>query len=487
MKKNIFWIALLIITCLGFFLRFWNYSERFGLAYDQAHDAIVARSALSQGKIPLVGPFSSAGPFQTSGTWYWLIMLPTALYKDSVLSPWVFLTGLYVMVIVGMGVLGRKIEGNAFGIILALLTAVSTAQIAQSVNLTNQTPQPVFAFLTIVCAIWYIRRKTFISAFGMGFFSGFSASIHLQGMALGIPVALAFLLGGKTNIRLFLIAVFGAILPMLPIFIWDASNDFVNTQNMIYYYRFDQFNISLDVLGRRWLTYLTQFWPKEWAHIIGGFPYIAISIALLSICFVLYQSARGKIKKVWLYLFLSFGCMTILVRYTRVPLYASFIAFTHPFVILISGWVIYQLYRYKRSIGVIACMLVVVCTMLKTNNEVFTTKINESVLLTKAIRAQLMSMYPGEKFDLYDYKYDDINKSVLTALYLDEKNLISDSGRRIGFTRSTLPYLFETPMISSASGFILDLDATTSSFLVEEKWIRVNPTFIYKSTEEWRH
>jgi len=487
MKKNIFWIALVIITCIGFFLRFWNYSERFGLAYDQAHDAIVARSALSQGKIPLVGPFSSAGPFQTSGTWYWLIMFPTALYKNSVLSPWIFLTGLYVLVIVGMGLLGRKIEGRVFGLILATLTAVSTAQIAQSVNLTNQTPQPIFAFLTIVCAIWYIRRKTIVSAFGMGFFSGFGASVHLQGMALGIPVALAFLFGGKTKIRLFLIAVLGAILPMLPIVIWDMSNDFVNIQNMIYYYRFDQFNISLDVLGRRWLTYLTEFWPKEWAHIIGGFGYIATIVAVLAVCFALYQCVRGRIKKIWLYVFISFGCMVILVRYTRVPLFASFIAFTHPFVILISGWVIYQLYQYKRSVGIISCILVVVCTMVKTNKEVFTTKINESVRLTKAIRARLASMYPGEKFDVYDYKYDDINKSVLTVLYLDEKNLLSDSGRRIGFTRSTLPYLFETPMISSASGFIIDLSATTSAFLVGEKWIRVNPTYIYKSTEEWRH
>ncbi len=60
MNKKTFFIILFCITALGFFLRFWNYSGRYGLAYDQAHDAIVAREAIREGKVPLVGPFSSA-------------------------------------------------------------------------------------------------------------------------------------------------------------------------------------------------------------------------------------------------------------------------------------------------------------------------------------------------------------------------------------------------------------------------------------------
>lgn len=486
MKKNIFLIILTAITLIGFFFRFWDYSERFGLAYDQAHDAIVAREAVREGKIPLVGPFSSAGPFQTSGTWYWLIMIPTAVYRHSVLSPWIFLTALYGLMIIGMGLLGRKMEGNLFGLIVAALTALSTAQIAQSVNLTNQTPIPLFSFLTIVCALWYVRKKTVSAAFWMGLFAGFAASIHLQGMALGIVVFLALLLGGRIKIRAFFSALLGALLPMFPIVLWDTSNDFVNIKNMIYYYRFDQFNISLDVLGRRWLTYLTEFWPREWAHIIGGLPQIAILTAVLAVYFFMFRVIQKKMNKQWLLVFLSFGCMTVLIRYTRVPIFASFITFIHPFVILITAWVLYQAYRFQRIIGWSLLVIVFLFTMMKTSGEVFSVHTNDSAKTSKKIRATLTQMYPGEKFAFYDWKYEEAGRSVPAVLYMDEKNLLSDNGRLIGFSRHDPADILLTPVISTSSGIMIDFSATTSAHLVQEGWIRVNPFFIYKSTEEWR-
>ena len=486
MKKNTFLIVLFSITLLGCILRFWNYSERFGLAYDQAHDAIVAREALKEGKIPLVGPFSSAGPFQTSGTWYWLLMVPTVICRYSVVSPWIFLTALYGLLIIGMGMLGKRMENGFFGLLLAGLTALSTAQIAQSVNLTNQTPIPIFSFLTIVCAIWYMKKKTLLSAFGMGFFAGFGASIHLQGMSLGIPVLMAFILGGKTKIRFLLIALFGALLPMLPIVLWDTSNEFVNIKNMIYYYRFDQFNISLDVLGRRWLTYLSEFWPKEWAHIIGGLPQIAILIAVLAVGFFVLQIIRKKMNTSWLFIFLSFGFMTVLVRYTRVPIYSSFITFTHPFVILITAWVLYRVYCIKRHLGIALIFVVFVFTMMKTGNEVFSEHINLTARASKEVRSMLTQMYPGETFAFYDWKYEEAPRSVPIVLYMDEKNLLSDEGRAIGFTRRRTQDGLLAPIISTASGTIADLSASSSARLVEEQWIRINPSSIYAWTEEWR-
>jgi len=486
MKNNIFLIILTAITLIGFFFRFWNYSERFGLAYDQAHDAIVAREALREGKIPLVGPFSSAGPFQMSGTWYWLLMLPTAVNRDSIISPWIFLTALYGLLIFGMGILGKKMEGDFFGFLLAGLTALSTAQIAQSVNLANQTPIPLFSFLAIICAIRYVRRKTIWSAFGMGLFAGFAASIHLQGMALGILVFLALLLGGRMKIHAFLSALFGALLPMLPIVLWDTRNDFVNIKNMIYYYRFDQFNISLDVLGRRWLTYLTIFWPREWAHIIGGLPQIAMSIAVLAVCFFMFRVIRKKMSKSWILVFLSFACMTVLIRYTRVPIFASFITFTHPFVLLITAWVLYQTYRIKRIIGVTFILVVLFFTLQKTGHEVFLQPSNGFTDMSKNIRAMFIEKYPGETFAFYDWKYEMAGYTLPIVLYMDEKNLLSDNGRPIGFTNRGPQDGLQAPVISTVLGYIADLSASTSAGLVEEGWIRINPSFIYKSTEEWR-
>lgn len=486
MNKKTFVIILFCITALGFLLRFWNYSGRYGLAYDQAHDAIVAREAIRQGKIPLVGPFSSAGPFQTVGTWYWLLMLPTALFPHSLLSPWVFLTLLSVLLIIGMGLFGKYLEDDWFGLLLATLTAISTAQIAQSINLTNQTPIPFFSFLTIVFAVLYLKRKKLYFAFLMGFFAAFAASIHLQGMSLAILVLLVLLITGKKSVRSFFVALFGAILPMIPLLLWDMKNDFVNSKNMLYYYRYDQFNISLDVLGRRWLTYLSDFWPREWAHIIGGFPYIAIGIAVIVLLFFGYYAVRRKLSSHWILLFFSFFCMVILVRYTRVPIFASFITFMHPFVILITGWGVYKLIKLHRYIGYLFFLVIIIGTMWKNSTEVFTPRVNWTARAAMEIRNMLITKYPNEKFAIYDYKYDETRRSVPYVLFLDESNLLSDTGRKIGFIRAKAQELLQTDIISTDGGLISDLTSSSSATLLTDGWAFINPSKIYSSTEEWR-
>ncbi len=486
MNKKTFFIILFCITALGFLLRFWNYSGRYGLAYDQAHDAIVAREAVREGKIPLVGPFSSAGPFQTAGTWYWLLMVPTALYPYSVLSPWIFLTFCSVLFIIGMGLFGNYLEDKSFGLILATLTAVSTAQIDQSINLTNQTPIPFFSFLTIVCAVLYLKHKKMFTAFLMGFFAAFAASIHLQGVSLGIIVFIALLCSGKSALQSIIAAFIGAVIPMIPLFLWDTSNDFVNSKNMLYYYRYDQFNISLDVLGRRWLTYINDFWPREWSHIVGGVPNIAIGIALIVILFFLYYVWKRKLPLHWIVIFISFFCMVVLVRYTRVPIFASFITFMHPFVILITGWGIYKLIQHYRYIGYLFLLCVVIGSFWKTSIVAFTPKVNWTEKAAKDIRNMLITKYPNEKFAIYDYKYNETRRSVPYVLFLDEVNLLSDTGRRIGFIPSKAQEILQTDIISTDGGLISDLTSSSSATLLTDGWAFVNPSKIYSSTEEWR-
>ncbi len=486
MNKKTFLLILLCIAAVGFLLRFWNYGGRYGLAYDQAHDAIVAREAVREGKIPLVGPFSSAGPFQTAGTWYWLLMLPTVLYPYSVLSPWIFLTFLSVILIIGMGFFGKYLEDTRFGLILAAFTAVSSAQIDQSINLTNQTPIPFFSFLTIVFAVLYLKSKKLHLAFLMGFFAAFAASIHLQGMSLAILVVLALVFSGKVGIRSFFVALFGGMLPMLPLFIWDAANDFVNTKNMIYYYRYDQFNISLDVLGRRWLTYITDFWPREWSHIIGGFPSIAIGIAIIVMVFFIYYLWKRKLPLHWLLLFISFFCMVVLVRYTRVPIFASFITFMHPFILLFTGWGIYKLIKHVPVVGYLFLVLVLTGTGWKTSIEAFAPRVNGIAITAKEIRQLLVTRYPNEKFAIYDYNYEQRQRSVPYVLFLDEANLLSDDGRRIGFIHLKAQEMLQTDIISTGGELISDLTSSSSSTLANDGWVLVNSSKIYSSTEEWR-
>ena len=485
MNTKIYTAMFAVILLTAFFFRFWNYSGRYGLAYDQAHDAIIAREAVQNRLVPLVGPFSSAGPFQTSGTWYWLLMLPTFFYSDSILTPWIFLTFSGFLMVLGIGIFGTYLAGRTFGLIVALLTAVSTAQIAQSVNLTNQTPIPYISFLALASSVIFLRNKKYVYMALTGFLVSLAASIHLQGMALCIVIAVALVLHWRIIVRSSLSALAGFIWPMLPIIMWDIPRGFRNIHNMIYYYRYDQFNISLDVLGRRWLTYLSDFWPREWSHITGGFSWIGYLIAAMMICTCLYHIKKRSLTREWVLLCMSFLGMMIVVRYTHVPIFSSFITFMHPIVLILTAWSIHTVVKLNKTVGLLLLLIIVSGSVVKSSREAFLPRQNFTAKTSLEIRAKLKNLYPGEKFMIYDYNYEEVTRSVPIVLFLDEENLLSESGRKIGFLRQNHQGMFNTDIISTTSGLIADLSASNSGQLIRDGWIGVNPSDIYKSTAEW--
>jgi len=129
LRRNWYLISILLILLLAFFLRFYNFESRWVLAQDQSHNALVARYALQTGQIPLVGPFSSAGPFQTGGEWYWLVMISTAIYPFSVITPWIMSVVLSLVFVLLILHVGRELIDRKFGLILGILAAVSTTQL----------------------------------------------------------------------------------------------------------------------------------------------------------------------------------------------------------------------------------------------------------------------------------------------------------------------------------------------------------------------
>lgn len=181
------WV-LIVILSISSFLRFYSYDTRWGLAYDQAWFAVIARHALNTFQLPFMGPFASGGPFQTGGEWFWIVMAGTLLNPYSVLSPWVFITLLSIFQVYLLYVLGKQYVGKGFGYILAILGGVSISQVLQSTNLTNQMPSSLCASLLLLFAVMYIKKQKPIYLFLAGLSVGLSSSIHLQGVLLLIPL-----------------------------------------------------------------------------------------------------------------------------------------------------------------------------------------------------------------------------------------------------------------------------------------------------------
>lgn len=484
--KSLFLIIIFFLVIA--LLRFYNYENRWGLAQDQAAFAITARYAMETKQLPLLGPFSSAGPFQTGGEWYWIVMLGTFIYPFSVLTPWVMLGLLSIIFVFLMIFVGKEIINKFFGIILGILSAVSTAQIAQSTNLSNQTPVALFSLLAIFFMVKYVKTKKKRYLFFLGLAIGAASSIHLQGIAL-FPLAMATLIipnFPKISLKEILLILSGIVMPWLPVFYADYQNNFYNINNMLNYL-FQQNKVSFEVLGRRWLTFLSIFIPNAWAHIIGGFTYISYVIILLLVAFTTQSFLKKLIPKTLFILIVSAISMLVILRYTRTPLFDSFIVFIHPFVIILTGWVIYKVFQKHRLVGLALLCIIVFSSLYKDiylikNSSNFTAK---QAYLSKE---RLTKVYPSDSFAIYDYQFKNTNNSLPLVLFLQAEGKISDHGRRIGVVTATPSSSLwrDSHLVFEGDGYqLFDLNASTGAQLGSASWALMNPSEIYTSTQKW--
>jgi hypothetical protein len=477
------------ILILASYLRFYDYSNRWGLAYDQAWFAIIARHAINTFQLPLLGPFASGGPFQTGGEWFWIVMLGTVWAPNLVIAPWIFITLLSVFQVYLMYVLGKAILNYKFGLLTAFLTAVSTSQTLQATNLTNQMVISIFSTFLIWSIVKYLKKPKNVYLFLIGLSVGIASAIHLQGIML-LPVVLVFLIFARIfDIRKIVIILLGILTPWLPVLYVDVQNGFYNTRSMLNYPFQAQGQVSYDVLGRRWLTFVLNYVPSSWARIVGGNIFAGFGEILILTISAVVAFKKRLISKEWYIIGISTVIMTILLRYIRTPLYENYINFLHPFVILLIAWAIYRVYKFKKILAVIAVLLMLIFSILATTREIKNST-NLTAIQSQKLATILIKKYPNEKFSLYDYDYKTGEQSLPIVMYLYSKGRISENGRKIGYTvkvPKTAINLINYPVIYGEqwSAQYLDLTKFTDKELLKTKWKKITPKEIYDSVQFW--
>lgn len=487
MSKIFNWkVLLFLIVLLAAFLRFFDYGNRWGLAYDQAHDAILARYAVNNFQFPLVGPFASGAQFQTSGIWYWFLMAATVVYQNSVLTPWVIVSISYVGFVFLMVLIGKELINKEFGLLTGFLTAISTAQITQSTNLTLTAPMCFVSALAILSIIKYSKTPHKKFLFLLGLSCGLAPTIHLQGVLLVLLLPVFVVFFKIKNPKLLGIILIGILLPLIPLLIFDLKNNFVNSLGLLNYLLVAQYKTSYQVLGRRWLTYLTVFWPKSWALIIGGYSIIAyLSVFIFAVALV-NKFLKKDLNKVWLTLVVSFAIIIVAMRYVRNPLFDSYLVFLHPFILLFTALAIFWLYKKNIYLGLLFLAVISIGSFRQdylsiagaTNNTYIQAQKMETVLVNNA---------PNKKFTFYDFRYRTSSLSVPLTMLLYKDNKISDNGIKVGMLYSTVSAKPIFPKIyGGKTGYqILNLNSSTSAELLKTGWILTNPSKIYNSTENW--
>lgn len=488
--KKLEFYLLLAILLIGAFLRFYSFPYRYSLGEETIRDAIIGIEGAREFQFPLTGPFSSLGPF-TFGPWYAYQLIIFNSIFPSLYSSWIYLSLISVIYICVLYKIGKILGGGIFGLSLALLSAVSPAQIISATHLTSHNNTNLFAAL----AIWVflkiiIKNISYWWGFALGLLIGIGMNLHFQmGGLLILPLILLFYKGKRY--LYFISSSLGVVTSFLPLLFFELNNHWFTVRNIMDYLLHGK---NATYVPNRWLFYIRDFWPSFWADALGAPVWITWFIIFLFIAIFAWGFYKGKIRREILLLFLAFFINFVFLRYYWGPKFFGYLNYLRPFIFIFTTFTIVNLINFKRHrifsyAGYLLLAAIVFFSIPRTLSELssdgFTMRMYS---LTSGIEKQ----FPNKKFALYtcSKKYtSSYNAETFSLLFLLELRSKFDAknGIKIGLQRDCLYKNIDKKIYASRimGNEIVNFDNLPNPLLAKNGWDPLSFSSIYNSYARW--
>lgn len=492
LSNKIYIYILLGIIIIAVFFRFYNFPLRYGLGDETVRDAVMGIEGARQLQFPLVGAFSSAGPF-TFGPWFYYQLIIFNLLTQSAYASWIYLSLASTFCVVILYKIGELVEDKTFGLILGLLAALSPALIIAATHLTTQNLTNIYALLAIWIFLKLVLQK--LSnwwGFIFGIILGIGVNLHYQMVGLLIlPIVL--LIYKPKQFSYFITSLVGISVTYLPLMFFDMNNHWFTVRNILYYL---QHGKDVIYVPNRWLFYLRDFWPSYWADVLGVPQIIAEIIMLLFIFLVIHKYLKRRLPMYIFLLLIAFAFNFFLLRYYWGPRFFGYLNFLRPFVFLFTGYTFLTMYkiRYGKYVFFPTMLFLLVFILPRSverlSPDPFTLEMQKSVEI-------LESSYPNSTFKIY--KCQNINSNALgysVVFLLDKKDKLTDSGMSIGIKSSDCQYpdiaqatkSGETvdmlyPTISNTA--LVDFSSLSEKSIKNANWQKVNFKSIFTEVARW--
>ncbi len=475
----------LIILSTGIFFRFYNYFNRITFDTDSTRDAFVAFVGSQILQFPLTGPFISIAPV-TTGPWYWYQLIIAKILLQTYFAPWIYLGILSSLLIIIYYRIGTILESAKFGLILSFIVALSPQQIRTAYFLTN--PSTIGFFSTLVFLIFFeiiLRRRPTYWGLLLGAIIGLTLNSHFQSAPLVLFIIfLIFYNKYKTAIY----ALVGFLVTLMPLLFFELNNHWYNTRNIIDYLLFGQFRICISV---RWLTYIYDFWPRFWVFVTGGAKYLGLFIMIASFLVFIKKILNKSAKtKLFILLAISFLIEVIIIRYYRGEKFFGYLQFFHPYIFLLTGYVLYSFFEAKKGLFVGFLVLATYLYMVLPSS-LDTLKDDELTEEIKKIHKQVIDQLGDKEYALFNCQHKDINlvRGLDTYFYI-KNNFNENSNQKLLIYngRCNFPDIENNNLASYKyfkADFIYDVSNLSEPSLLEKGVEKFSPKKEFQSSARW--
>lgn len=490
--RNFYPAAVILLLTLSVIVRFYNFEVHWGLSNDDARDVLIAREALQRSEIPIIGSFSSAGPFVFGPLFYWSVMLSLIIFP-SFTGPWIFIG---LMGVVTVGVLmwcGKLIGGTPLSLIMGIFAATSPQMINRTTTLGQHSYVGLTSALLLTFFVLLWQKKNWLYSLLMGVVLGVGMSMHYQTinlMVFFLAVLLIPELRMIDRIKNLSAMIMGFLIPSLPIIAWDARQNFANTRNILDYLLIGQGRIYVP---NSWKIFGLDFLPYYWSFVVGGFSVIGLFLMIITGIGILYAVYRKMFSPVLYVLAGILGVLLIVNRYYKGERSEGYLLYLQPFIILFSAYAIYTLLFQKNKnkliqklvafVGASALVFVLLGNTVKYREYV---DYRSPVAIFENTVLQLKQKYPFMKFSVYDYQWQNSYRSQPLSFLLEKEGLIAEDGIPIGFACiKNCSSEYEMSKITEMFGVgVYDL-RMVNNLQDRDVWMNVNQGSLYDDLMRW--
>lgn len=434
-RKKWHLICLLLLFCIGAFFAFSNHELRYVLEDETIREAVIGIEGARQLQAPLVGGFSSAGPF-TWGPWFYYQVILISLILPTIYAPWIFMGIAYLLSILVLYKIGEILEGKEFGIILSTLGTFSPSFIIGALHLTFPNLVGLYSLVSIFLFIKVVKKNvSYWWSFLLGVILGIGINIHYQTASLLI-LLLLILIYKRKKILYFISSVAGVSLVFIPLLLFDLTNHWFNLKNITYFFFHGKDAIYV---ANRWLFYVRDFWPAYWGDVIGVSELVAFGMMIATALVLAYGFFKKKISMPLLLIAIAFFIDFVVLRYYWGERFFAYFSFMKPFVLIFTGYLfifIYKNIKYGKPLSIIFLVLLIVLVIPKSMDRLKVLDFNRVIQGRVSV---LESEYPNQKFNLYICKelYEGNDQRVPKSLLfnLEKNKKISPDGIKIGLEK----------------------------------------------------
>ncbi len=476
-KKHIYEYLLILILLVSIFFRFYNTPARYGFDFDPTRDALVSQYGAENLKFPLIGPKSGIAPF-TFGPWYYYQIIGARLLIPVDYAPWIYIGITSVLTVLVMYFIGKKLEDKKLGLILALLMALSPAELGPITGLSNPNLIPIQASLSLLLFIYYFKQKlAWYFAFIWGVVIGIGINNHYQMVGLLILPFLAVVFR-KISIKECLLIASGLVITFLPLLYYNVTHDWQTIHGYIYFQRVGKYAVYTP---NRWLFYVRDFWPNFWSYVIGVPLFVGLGMLGYTIGIGGYALWKRNINWIYLVIFATFAINFIFLRYFAGPRENYYFIYLHPFLILFFGWTLWFALKqkYLKFTAFVALGIVLVFVL---KEDIRRLNSEERYLTYSRQVEDLIKEYPNTTFQIFHCGKNDKNRTQAISYFLYRNHKLQDNGIKIGIKGEDCLKLPITAIYSPLfDGYIF----LNTEQLNEADWRGITPKNVYEESVEW--